>query len=140
MIPLIKEGVVMGACSDDHIAAISPVTTIRPSLGDELLSPEGTTTVTAASCSYKYPGLINEVHTLCSNGYDFHPFIVVQKRSEFNHAVLEGEQGIISAAAYIFAGMDFGTALTYKDAACRNTLPFIPLDTQALSCGIPSVP
>ena len=41
---------------------------------------------------------------------------------EVNHSVNQGEEGVVSSAAYVFAGMQFGSALTDEDVAREDSL------------------
>jgi hypothetical protein len=91
MISLIKEGVDMRACEDDDVSTLASIPAVRPPLGNEFLSPEGTTTIPAVASLYEDPGLINEVHRLSGNRYDFHLLVIAQKRSELHQTILQGK-------------------------------------------------
>jgi hypothetical protein len=51
---------------------------------------------------------------------------------ELNHAVLECEQGVILAAADVFARVEFGAALANDDVASQDELTAVALDAQSL--------
>ena len=50
---------------------------------------------------------------------------------EFNHTVLQREQGVILANADIGTGMELGAALANQDIAGGNLLAAVTLDAQA---------
>ena len=84
----------MGTHNKDYITAFATIPAVRPPLGDELLSSERTTTIAAVASLYEDPGLINKVHRLGGNRYDFHLFVIALQRFELHHSILLGEQGI----------------------------------------------
>ena len=119
----------MGTHNEDYITTFATIPAVRPPLGDELLSPEGTTTITAVASLYEDPGLINEVHRLGGNRYDFHLFIIAEQCLKLHHSILQGEQGIVSTAPDILSWMDTGPMLAYEDAPGLHTLTCEPFDT-----------
>ncbi len=51
---------------------------------------------------------------------------------ELDHAVLECEEGVVLAAANVFARVEFGAALANDDVASQNELTAVALDAQSL--------
>jgi len=58
---------------------------------------------------------------------------------EGHHAIHEGEQGVIGAAAHIEAGQDGGAALADQDRTGGHALTAIALDAEALGVGVAAV-
>src|SRR5438128_333347 len=58
---------------------------------------------------------------------------------EQDHAVGEGEQGMVAAAADVAAGQELGAALTHDDPTRANPLAGIYLHAQPLRIGIATV-
>ena len=56
-----------------------------------------------------------------------------------NHAVHQGEQGVVAADAAVGAGMDVGTALTVKDVARQNELAVRTLRAESLGLAVAAV-
>ena len=60
-------------------------------------------------------------------------------RFELNLACREGKQRIVLASAYVYAGMNVGSALAKNDVACDNQLTVCLLHAEALGFGITAV-
>ena len=58
---------------------------------------------------------------------------------EFNSTVTKSEQGVITAATNVVAGMEFGSALTNDDAAGVDGLSTVNFDTQKLRITITTI-
>ena len=58
--------------------------------------------------------------------------LAVTALGELHCAGLQGEQGIVAAAAYVLTGVVFGTALTDQDFTGFDLLATETLDTEAL--------
>lgn len=57
---------------------------------------------------------------------------IISGRLEFDNAVNQGKNGIISADADIIAGMNACTSLPYQDSSGVDTLSSVPLHTEPL--------
>ena len=58
---------------------------------------------------------------------------------EANHAVHQGEQGVVAAAAAVGAGMNVGAALTLQDVARQDELAARTLRAEALGLAVATV-
>ncbi len=58
---------------------------------------------------------------------------------EFDHAILESEERVITSHAYVQARVESGAALPYDDIACDNLLAAELLYAEALSCAVAPV-
>ena len=58
---------------------------------------------------------------------------------EANHAVHQGEQGVVAADAAVGAGMNVGTTLTVQDVARQNELAVRTLGAESLGLAVAAV-
>lgn len=58
---------------------------------------------------------------------------------EFDHAVYQGEQGVIFAHADVLSGADFAAALADQNATCAHDFSGVFFDAQTLAMRIAAV-
>lgn len=76
---------------------------------------------------------------LLLNGINADFFAVFAKALKANLTVYKCEKSIVLAFAYVCAGMDFCSSLSYKDVACKNELTVGALCTESFGFGITAV-
>ena len=73
-------------------------------------------------CIFRDYSSIPKFHRLLLNGINADLFPVCAQTLKFHLAVHQSKQSVIRAAAYIGAGMNFGTALLDKNVASQHKL------------------
>ena len=58
---------------------------------------------------------------------------------EFDQAIGQGEEGVVSPDTHVVARAYSGASLPDDDGASSHQLSIVPLDTQALALAVPSV-
>ena len=76
---------------------------------------------------------------LLLNGINADFFAVFAETLKANLTVCKCEKSIVLAFAYVCAGMDFCSSLSYKDVACKNELTVGALCTESFGFGITAV-
>lgn len=66
-------------------------------------------------------------------------FAVFAETLKANLTVNKSEKSVVLAFAYVCAGMDFCSSLSYKDVACKNILTVGALCTESFGFGITAV-